>query len=315
MTRLLPLGMAVALLVSACAAPPVRPPEPASTPRRVQIPPPRVTVVDPVEEPPAQQRHAPPTNNADGPPDPDDIPEGLADLPDPVPQAEPKSRSGNSKKYQVFGKTYHVLNSSEGFRETGLASWYGKKFHGRKTASGDKYDMFQLTAAHKHLPLPTFVRVTNLANGRTVVVRVNDRGPFHPGRIIDLSYAAAAKLHLVGKIGMVEVEAISPGRKLPPPPKLKVRLQTDESAEEPEPIRTTQRMLQVAAYSDPVNAVAMREELSGLGIDPVLIRVGLLDNGDTVHRVLVGPFDERQRMDQARIRIRGAGFEAIPIAE
>ena len=114
----------------------------------------------------------------------------------PTPRVEARSRYGNPASYVVFGKTYHVMDDARarGFEQRGLASWYGTKFHGRRTSSGEPYDMYAMTAAHKELPLPTYVEVENLVNGRTVIVRVNDRGPFHEGRIIDLSYAAALKL-------------------------------------------------------------------------------------------------------------------------
>lgn len=111
-----------------------------------------------------------------------------------TPRDLPKSRYGNPETYQVFGQQYRVMDSAVGYRERGQASWYGAKFHGRRTSSGEPYNMYGLTAAHKHLPLPTFVHVTNLANGRQLVVKVNDRGPFHEDRIIDLSYGAAAEL-------------------------------------------------------------------------------------------------------------------------
>lgn len=302
-----PVVLVIVSLLAACATPRPTP----TQPRQVRIPPPRVSIIPPAQTPAAPQadRGPAPRWEKDGPPDPNDIPPDLVSLAEPVPQYEPYSAGGNSKSYEVFGKRYHVLNSAEGFRETGLASWYGKKFHGRKTSNGERYDMFALTAAHKNLPLPTYARVTNLGNGKSVIVRINDRGPFHAGRIIDLSYAAAVKLDTVGKIATVEVEAITPGRDLPPPPALKVDIEVAGKS------RPTARLLQVAAYSDPINAVAMREELVELGIDSVQVRVGMLDNGDTVHRVMVGPFEQRKHMDETRIRIRGAGFEAIPITE
>jgi rare lipoprotein A len=132
---------------------------------------------------------------------------------DAVPRSEPKSRGGNRNPYTVLGKTYAVLPSAAGFKERGVASWYGSKFHGRLTANGEKYDMYAMTAAHKHLPLPSYVQVKNLSNGKTIIVRVNDRGPFHGGRIIDLSYAAATKLGMLGKgTARVEVEAINPAQ-------------------------------------------------------------------------------------------------------
>lgn len=128
-----------------------------------------------------------------------------------IPKVEPKSKYGNPKSYVVFGKRYHTLSSSKGYVEQGIASWYGTKFHGRRTSSGETYDMYAMTAAHKTLPLPTYARVTNKKNGRSIIVRINDRGPFHENRIIDLSYAAATKLGIVTKgTGLVEVRAIDP---------------------------------------------------------------------------------------------------------
>jgi rare lipoprotein A len=306
------LAAAAALSLAACAPVPTRP---TSSPRQVRIPPPSVSTIGPPPAARAPQPQQPdpgpaPLWEKDGPPSPDDIPEGLLELEEPVPTDEPLSAGGNMKSYEVFGRKYHVLASAEGYRETGLASWYGKKFHGRKTSNGERYDMFALSGAHKNLPLPSYVRVTNLGNGKSVIVRINDRGPFHSGRIIDLSYAAAVKLDMVGKIATVELEAITPGRELPPPPRIKQPTQTASGGAKP-----SARLLQVAAYTDPINAVAMREELAQLGIKDVQVRVGLLDNGDTIHRVMVGPFEERKRMDETRIRIRGAGFEAIPITE
>lgn len=144
----------------------------------------------------------------DGPPA--NPPVDLANLPDPIPKPEPRSRYGNPEQYTVAGKTYRVMASSAGYAESGQASWYGTKFHGRRTSSGEPYDMMQLTAAHKTLPIPTYAHVINLENGRRSIVRINDRGPFHDDRIIDLSYAAAVKLgvHTTGT-ARVRVEAIS----------------------------------------------------------------------------------------------------------
>jgi len=140
----------------------------------------------------------------------DKVPEPF-DTADAVPEVEPKSKYGNPKSYVVFGRRYYTKASSKGHVERGLASWYGKKFHGRKTSNGERYNMYAMTAAHKSLPLPTYVRVTNLANGRSTVVRVNDRGPFHGNRIIDLSYSAARKLGMAAKgVEMVEIMAIDP---------------------------------------------------------------------------------------------------------
>ncbi len=130
---------------------------------------------------------------------------------DAIPKVEPLSRGGNRSSYEVLGKTYSVMRDSKGFKETGGASWYGKKFHGYLTANGEKYDMYGMTAAHKSLPIPTYVSVRNLANNKKVIVRVNDRGPFHKGRVIDLSYAAASKLDMLDNgTAQVEVVAIDP---------------------------------------------------------------------------------------------------------
>jgi len=127
-----------------------------------------------------------------------------------TPRNLPKTAWGNPDTYRVFGKQYSVMDSSRGFSETGVASWYGTKFHGRTTSSGEVYNMYNMTAAHKHLPLPTFVRVTNLDNGRELDVKVNDRGPFVDDRIIDLSYGAAAKLGVLDKgTARVRIVAIS----------------------------------------------------------------------------------------------------------
>ncbi len=130
---------------------------------------------------------------------------------DAVPQRTRRSKSGNPASYVVFGKRYHVMSSSQGYKERGVASWYGSKFHGKRTSSGEPYNMHDMTAAHKTLPLPSYVRVTNLNNGRQVILKVNDRGPFHDNRIIDLSHTAAVKLGVKGTgTGLVEVEAIDP---------------------------------------------------------------------------------------------------------
>jgi len=138
-------------------------------------------------------------------------------VPDAIPRLEPRARYGNPPFYDVFGKRYYVLSSSVGYWERGVASWYGPGFHKERTSTGEPYDMYGMTAAHKTLPLPAYVRVTNLQNGRSVVVRVNDRGPFVGNRIIDLSYTAAAKLDMLRNgTAMVEVRAIDPS--MPPLP-------------------------------------------------------------------------------------------------
>jgi rare lipoprotein A len=139
-------------------------------------------------------------------------PANLASIPDAVPRSEPLHKYAN-RPYEVFGKRYVPLASAQQFRQRGTASWYGKKFHGQKTSSGETYDMYKMTAAHPTLPIPSYVRVTHVGNGRSVVVRINDRGPFHAGRIIDLSYVAAYKLGYVGAgSALVEVESVLPAQ-------------------------------------------------------------------------------------------------------
>lgn len=127
----------------------------------------------------------------------DMTPDGLQDLPDAEPRIEPYSTRGN-KPYRVFGKKYVPMSHDRPFKQTGRGSWYGKKFHGQKTSSGELYDMYKMSAAHPTLPIPSYARVTNISNGKQVIVRVNDRGPFHSGRVIDLSYTAALKLGYIG---------------------------------------------------------------------------------------------------------------------
>lgn len=162
-----------------------------------------------------------------------------------TPQNLPKSRYGNMKEYTVFGKTYQVMESSEGYQERGEASWYGSKFHGRKTSSGEVYSMYDMTAAHKSLPLPTFVEVKNVANGRTIIVKVNDRGPFHGGRIIDLSYTAAARLGML-ETGTGEVIVTALTTHVP-----------DAEIKTPGPT-----VIQVGAFEDVSRAEALRQQVN-----------------------------------------------------
>ncbi len=150
---------------------------------------------------------ATPPAQRDGPPA--KIPAELGSLRDAEPRAEPIRTGGPNRPYEVFGRDYVPITQDVAFRERGLASWYGRKFHGRRTANGEVYDMFAMTAAHPTLPIPSYARVTNPANGRTVVLRINDRGPFHAGRIVDLSYAAAYKLDLLRGVAPVVLERIT----------------------------------------------------------------------------------------------------------
>ena len=208
--------LAFALLLAACATHPQKKPVPAAAPATMHTPThvPARKPWKPLGPYTPGGLYAP--GVADGAPD---IPPDVANLPEPVPRAEPLSRYGNRSPYVVLGKTYAVLPSAGGYIERGVASWYGTKFDGRMTSSLEPYDISQFTAAHRTLPLPSYARVTNLDNGRSVIVRINDRGPFHEGRLIDLSYAAAIKLGVnVHGTAPVEVRGIDPGQPLPPVP-------------------------------------------------------------------------------------------------
>jgi rare lipoprotein A len=140
----------------------------------------------------------------------------VSNIPDAVPKMEKLSKYGNQPAYSVFGKRYYILASSKNYEEQGIASWYGTRFHARRTSSGEPYNMLSMTAAHRTLPLPTYVQVTNLGNGKKVIVKVNDRGPFESNRIIDLSYVAAKKLGMLGRgTALVDVKAIDPSEQIP----------------------------------------------------------------------------------------------------
>ena len=191
---------------------------------------------------------------------------------------EPITRAGNIGPYTRFGVTYTLLKSAVDYREQGLASWYGSKFHGRKTSNGEIYDMYAMTAAHKTLPIPTYVRVTNLDNKRSAIVRINDRGPFHEGRIIDLSYAAATKLGVVNK-GTANVEVVTIGVNGEP------LTSSNTTVDEKSLLRP---WLQVASFSSQENAQRLRDKLSGFfEVSVVVFRQK--SAAGVVHRVMLGP--------------------------
>ena len=234
----------------------------------------------------------------------DDGPPGgsvnVASIPDAVPRVEGKSRYGNPASYMVYGKRYYTLNSSDGYRERGVASWYGTKFHGRRTSSGEPYDMYAMTAAHKTLPLPTYVRVTNLNNQRSVVLRVNDRGPFHSDRVIDLSYSAAWKLGILGKgTGYVEVLALDPRS----PEPVKVAKTTSKPANQP-----VQLYLQTGSFSVRANAEQMKGQMQRVSGGPVNIQPVQI-GGRTTYRVRVGPIADVTRADRLAQQISDLGLE------
>jgi rare lipoprotein A len=230
------------------------------------------------------------------------IPPDVSAVPEPVPRAEPLSAYGNRSPYTVLGRTYTVMPSARGYVERGIASWYGTKFHGRLTSSREPYDMYAMTAAHKSLPLPTFARVTNLENGRSVIVRVNDRGPFHADRIIDLSYAAAVKLgiHVAGT-GKVEVRAIDPEH-----PELAAAPPVPQAA------REVPLYVQVGAFASRDNARRLALRIEDNDIDDVFLDRVLRD-GRLLHRVRVGPLRTVAEADAVGARLRAIGLRGITV--
>lgn len=254
----------------------------------------------------------------------DEIPDGLDDVPDAEPKWEPLHKPA-TRPYVVLGKEYVPNTALKPYKVRGVASWYGKKFHGQKTSNGEIYDMFAMTAAHPTLALPSYVRVTQLQSGRSVIVRVNDRGPFHAGRIIDLSYTAAYKLGLInGGSGEVEVEAILPGEitgtayaQVAPP-----AAERDEIAQLAKQMEREERPLQSAAasgtanehvpgiylqlgaFSNPDNAENLRNhlarELDWLS-EPLQVR-----SGGGIHRLHLGPYASRGDAEQVAEKIRAA---------
>lgn len=219
---------------------------------------------------------------------------------DAVPQQVVRTKAGNKSPYSVLDKTYYVIENPSGFTQTGNASWYGLKFHGHSTSNGETYDMYGMTAAHKTLPIPTYVRVTNLENGLSTVVRVNDRGPFHDDRIIDLSYAAATKLNYTHKgTAKVKIEVLDPGQSyqvaeakdmptpITPEPRLQAVVASARGSYQPNdqnyhlPANT---FLQVGAFSSRQSAEKARQMVQPLTEFPVVIR-----EISHLYKVRVGP--------------------------
>ncbi len=224
-------------------------------------------------------------------------------IPNAVPKYEPKSKYGNPKSYVVFGKRYYVMESSKGFVEKGIASWYGTKFHGRRTSSGENYDMYAMTAAHKNLPLPTFAKVTNLKNGKYVIVKINDRGPFHENRIIDLSYTAAIKLDIVKNgTGLVEIVALEPGQPV------------DASSSPVAPVVSGSQentnlsfFIQVGSFGQLANAENLKTRVSQIGEQLVGITQSIV-SGSTFYRVRIGPLTNIDHADEVVSALTSLGI-------
>lgn len=232
-------------------------------------------------------------------------PPDVSRVPDAEPRDEPHSRAGNRSSYQVWGKTYRVLPDATGYSQEGTASWYGEKFHGYATSNGEIYDMYKMTAAHRSLPLPTFARVTSLDNGNAVIVRINDRGPFHSEREIDLSYAAASRLGFIDEgTGRVKVEAIDPKRwqaaasDAKPDQESAIRQPVTEPAEQATPF-----YLQIAALGSAESADQLKLQLQR----ELRHDVRVTSEAD-VYRVQVGPVSRQQDEQLLRKSLRQAGF-------
>ena len=294
--------LAIAATIAACSSVP-KPEAPATVPAAPGSP--------SVAPPPGSSKYY----LDDGPGD--RAPANLDAIPDAVPRPEPLHRFAN-RPYSVFGREYVPATSLRPYRERGVASWYGRKFHGQKTSSGETYDMYAMTAAHPTLPLPSYARVTNTATGRSVVVRVNDRGPFLHGRVVDLSFAAAHRIGIAQKgSGEVEVEAILPGdatvvAAAPLPPVAAAPLApppaggTAAEAGAPMPVATVEGGFVVqlgafASYANAQNFVAhLANQMAATGVEPKIRQV----NG--LYRVFVGPYPARDDARRTSDRLREA---------
>jgi rare lipoprotein A len=224
-------------------------------------------------------------------------PDAIADA---VPRAEPRSAHGNPPFYDVLGQRYFVLPTASGYLERGVASWYGPTFHGGNTSSGEQYDMYGMTAAHKTLPLPTYARVTNLRNGKSIVVRINDRGPFVANRLIDLSYTAAAKLDMLREgTTLVEVRALTPG----------VPDDLARSAVSPPPAL----YVQAGAFADVQNAQRALDKLHGAGLASAFL-VPPVPGHTRLYRLRLGPVASVAEFDQLAARLAALGMQDARLA-
>jgi rare lipoprotein A len=227
-------------------------------------------------------------------------PANVESTPDAIPRREPRSAHGNPPFYKVLGRRYVVLATADGYLERGVASWYGPTFHGESTSSGEKYDMYAMTAAHKTLPLPTYARVTNLKNGRSIVVRINDRGPFVSNRLIDLSYSAAAKLDMLREgTTLVEVKALT----VQEPDDL------TRSAETPPP----SLYVQAGAFADQRNAERVLDRLHTGGLPGAFI-LAPPDGQPLLYRVRLGPISSVPEFDQLAAKLKALGFPDARLA-
>ena len=261
----------------------------------------------------------------DGPPDFD---VDVSKIPDAVPKDEPLAKYGNMSSYRVFGKRYYTLKSSAGYDQVGTASWYGTKFDKVKTSSGERYNMLAMTAAHKTLPLPTYVEVTNLKNNRKVIVKVNDRGPFESNRLIDLSYVAAKKLGMLGHgTTRVRVKAINPDSFSMPtflasriqrrstPPAITSHRNFSDEYQHPlfrdvrEDRNTSSTMyLQVGAFRSKTNALRLKKQLANVVESPITVT-----RGTSLYHVKVGPLRDMTTANKLKNRLNQLGIKSNKI--
>lgn len=263
------------------------------------------------------------------------------ELKDAKPKWEPRTRAGNAPKYTVLGKTYYTLQSAEGYHRRGIASWYGRKFHGKNTANGERYDMYSMSAAHKTLPIPSYVRVRNLNNGREAIVRVNDRGPFIDKREIDLSYAAAVKLGVfdtgTAPVEVTGIEVTKRGRLIETKTKPKVVTQaapaptpvTTPSPSPTAPVTATapqfeaqaidpptaqpvasapvglQWWVQAGAFNDPAGAESFSAKLKADGFPNSVIDTRQVNYG---YKVRIGPFQMETHARWAQLSLQEKGL-------
>lgn len=315
-------ALAAAVLMAGCAAPVPRP-----TPR-----PPPVVVTPPPPAPVAQP--APAATPAPPP--------GVLATPEPAVRVETRTRRGNPPVYTVLGQTYRLLPTVAGYRERGVASWYGPDFHAKSTSNGEAYDMYAMTAAHRTLPIPAYVRVTNLANGRSIVVRVNDRGPFKHNRIIDLSYTAAAKLDMIRDgTALVEVEALlaegddgllpvagsgpsvatrpapasapAPARPPLPPASAPVAAAPTPPPAMTTPVAARTLYAQVGAFGVEANARKLQQRLAAAGIVGASV-VEATRNGAPLWRVRVGPVTSVAQFDALVDQLEKLGYGGATLA-
>lgn len=302
LSLLMTLALAACSTVDPRAAKPSPPPAvPPAEPAPSSAPAasgPSPGAVMPSLKPPAQAGRRPGGYYQDDGPA-DNIPDGLHAIPDAEPKIEPIAK-GPSRPYTVFDKTYVPITDDRPFVQRGMGSWYGRKFHGQKTASGELYDMFRMSAAHPTLPIPSYARVTNLQNGRKIIVRINDRGPFHSQRIIDLSYTAALKLDVLrGGSAELEVERILPDEIL--------RMQAARQGRRDAPVATSSTVgfyLQMGAYALEQNALAARADV--LRSWPASLPQPEVVSLQGLFRLHSGPFASRELAADAARRVRDA---------